>query len=121
MASPITAEFDEVLNSYDGLQISHYFDPGEGADFVAETWFNPVLSQALNMPGWLEDPAVFAETLRGVQFYDSARNQEYFGTPDNPGQIHQTAQYGINIWSSLGALDIELTPADVIRHDLWVE
>jgi choline dehydrogenase-like flavoprotein len=55
MASPITAEFDEVLNSYDGLQISHYFDPGEGADFVAETWFNPVLSQALNMPGWLED------------------------------------------------------------------
>ncbi len=55
MASPLTAEFEEELRSYDGLQISHYLDPGEGAEFVAETWFNPVLSQALNMPGWFED------------------------------------------------------------------
>ena len=38
-----------------------------------------------------------------------------------PGQIYQTAQYGIDIWSSLGTLDVPLTPADVIRHDLWVE
>ena len=55
MASPLTAEFAEELRSYDGLQISHFFDPGEGREFVAETWFNPVLSQALNMPGWFED------------------------------------------------------------------
>ena len=66
-------------------------------------------------------PAVFAETLKGVRFYDSARNREYFGTPDHPGQIYQTSQYGIDVWSSLGALKVELTPADVIRHDLWVE
>jgi NitT/TauT family transport system substrate-binding protein len=30
-------------------------------------------------------------------------------------------QYAIDVWSSLGALDVPLTPADVIRHDLWVE
>ena len=76
---------------------------------------------ARNVGGWLEDPAVFAETLKGVRFYDSARNREYFGTRDNPGQIYQTAQYGIDIWTSLGALDVELTPADVIRHDIWTE
>jgi NitT/TauT family transport system substrate-binding protein len=76
---------------------------------------------ARNVGGWLEDPAVFAETLKGVRFYDSAGNREYFGTPDRPGQIYETAQYGIDIWSSLGALDVELTPADVIRHDLWTE
>ena len=76
---------------------------------------------ARNVGGWLEDPAVFAETLKGVRFYDSARNREYFGTPDHPGQIYQTAQYGIDIWSSLGALKTDITPADVIRHDLWVE
>ena len=76
---------------------------------------------AKNVGGWLEDPAVFAETLEGIRFYDSARNREFFGTPDHPGQIYQTAQYGIDIWSSLGALKADITPADVIRHDLWVE
>ena len=76
---------------------------------------------ARNVGGWLEDPAVFAETLKGVRFYNSARNREYFGTPDHPGQIYQTSQYGIDIWSSLGALKTDITPADVIRHDLWVE
>jgi NitT/TauT family transport system substrate-binding protein len=76
---------------------------------------------ARHVGGWLEDPAVFAETLKGVRFYDSARNREYFGTPDRPGQIYQTAQYGIDVWSSLGALEADITPADVIRHDLWVE
>ena len=76
---------------------------------------------ARSVGGWLEDPAVFVETLKGVRFYDSARNREYFGTPERPGQIYQTAQYGIDVWSSLGALDVPLTPADVIRHDLWTE
>ena len=76
---------------------------------------------ARSVGGWLEDPAVFAETLKGVRFYDSARNREFFGTPETPGQIYQTAQYGIDVWTSLGELNVELTPADVIRHDLWVE
>jgi NitT/TauT family transport system substrate-binding protein len=76
---------------------------------------------ARSVGGWLEDPAVFAETLKGVRFYDSARNREFFGTPEKPGQIYQTAQYGIDVWTSLGELNVELTPADVIRHDLWVE
>ena len=39
----------------------------------------------------------------------------------NPGQIYQTSQYAIDVWTSLGALDVPLTPADVIRHDLWTE
>ena len=40
---------------------------------------------ARNVGGWLEDPAVFAETLKGVRFYDAERNREYFGTPEEPG------------------------------------
>jgi NitT/TauT family transport system substrate-binding protein len=104
------AEFKALARAWDAALDYVEAHPDESNEIMAR-----------NVGGWLEDPAVFAETLRGVQFYDSARNQEYFGTPDNPGQIYQTAQYGINVWSSLGALDIELTPADVIRHDLWVE
>jgi hypothetical protein len=64
---------------------------------------------------------VFAETLKGVRLYDAKRNREYFGTPERLGQIYQTAQYRIKVWRGLGALEVELTPADVIRHNLWVE
>lgn len=55
MGSPITADFDERLDSFDGVQISHYLSPPSERGFVMETWFNPVVSQALNMPGWLDD------------------------------------------------------------------
>jgi choline dehydrogenase-like flavoprotein len=55
MASPITADFEDQLDSFDGVQISHYFEPPAARGFVMETWFNPVVSQALNMPGWLDD------------------------------------------------------------------
>ena len=55
MGSPITAEFKDELNSFDGVQISHYYRPPVGSGYVMETWFNPVVSQALNMPGWLDD------------------------------------------------------------------
>jgi NitT/TauT family transport system substrate-binding protein len=76
---------------------------------------------ARHVGGWLEDPDVFAETLKGVRFFDVKRNREYFGTSDRPGQIYQTSQYAIDVWTSLGALKVDITPADVIRHDLWVE
>jgi choline dehydrogenase-like flavoprotein len=32
--------------------MSHYYEAGE---FAIEDWFNPVMSQALVMPGWLRD------------------------------------------------------------------
>jgi choline dehydrogenase-like flavoprotein len=54
MGAPLTADFGgKPLNSYDGLQISHFGIPSEPG-FVFETWFNPPVSQALNMPGWFE-------------------------------------------------------------------
>jgi choline dehydrogenase-like flavoprotein len=55
MGSPLTADFDEELRSYDGLQISHFLEPPTGEGYVFETWFNPVVAQALTMPGWFED------------------------------------------------------------------
>jgi NitT/TauT family transport system substrate-binding protein len=76
---------------------------------------------ARNVGGWLEDPAEFAETLKGIRFHDSATNRKYFGTPDRPGQIYQTSQYAIDFWRGLGVLKADITPADVIRHDLWTE
>jgi NitT/TauT family transport system substrate-binding protein len=104
------AEFQALARAWDAAV--HYVEahPDEANEIMAR-----------NVGGWLEDPAVFAETLKGVRFYDAPRNREFFGTPDHPGQIYQTSQYAIEVWRSLGALQADITPADVIRHDLWVE
>ncbi len=53
MGAPLTAEFDDPQHAYAGLQISHYGLPKERG-YAFETWFNPPVSQALNMPGWFE-------------------------------------------------------------------
>src|SRR6266704_6648194 len=55
MGAPLTAEYADVMNAYDGLQISHYGRPRPERGFVYETWWNPPVAQAVNMPGWVED------------------------------------------------------------------
>jgi choline dehydrogenase-like flavoprotein len=55
MGAPLTAEFDEDLDAFDGLQISHVGVPARQRGWVFETWWNPPVSQALNMPGWFSD------------------------------------------------------------------
>jgi NitT/TauT family transport system substrate-binding protein len=67
------------------------------------------------------DPIAFAETLKGVGFYDAERNREYFGTRDRPGPIYATMQQAIDVWSSIGKLNMEVSPAAVIRHGIWGE
>ncbi len=52
MGAPLTAEFAEPLDAYNGLQISHYGLPRALNGFAFETWWNPPVSQAENMPGW---------------------------------------------------------------------
>lgn len=54
MGAPLTAEFEEDLAAFDGLQISHYAVPRTDRGWVFETWWNPPASQAVNMPGWFE-------------------------------------------------------------------
>jgi NitT/TauT family transport system substrate-binding protein len=76
---------------------------------------------ARSMGDWLADPAVVDEMLRGVAFYDADQNREYFGTPDQQGQIYQTMQYAIEVWTELGLLKTPLTPADVIAHGILDE
>jgi choline dehydrogenase-like flavoprotein len=63
MGAPLHAELPEPVRAFDGLQISHFGIPREPG-FVFETWFNPPVSQALNMPGWFE------RHFRNMQLYD---------------------------------------------------
>jgi choline dehydrogenase-like flavoprotein len=55
VGAPLTADFPEELNSYDGLQITHGFRPAGEDQLILESWFNPVGAQALLMPGWFTD------------------------------------------------------------------
>jgi choline dehydrogenase-like flavoprotein len=44
-----------VINSYDGLQISHYLQVNPNRGYIFETWFNPPMFQSTVMPGWWND------------------------------------------------------------------
>jgi choline dehydrogenase-like flavoprotein len=55
VGAPLTADFEEKLNSFDGLQITHGYRPPGEDQLILESWFNPVGTQALMMPGWFRD------------------------------------------------------------------
>ncbi len=103
VGSTITAEYERKIDSYAGLQISHVFEPPLGGpDVVMETWFNPVLSQALAMPGWFE------QHRRNMLAYDRmAATGVLIGTESN-ARVERAL---------LGGADIvyKPTPADLKR------
>jgi choline dehydrogenase-like flavoprotein len=53
LGTQITAAYPQTVNSYDGLQISHFLKTGDHR-FVMETWFNPPMFQSTAMPGWFD-------------------------------------------------------------------
>jgi len=81
---------------------------------------NPEESYAImarGVGGWLEDPAVFAETLGGIEYLDLEKNRALFGTRENPGQLYKTLGYAIEIWSDFNKVQVEgLEASHVIDH-----
>jgi NitT/TauT family transport system substrate-binding protein len=102
------AEFRAVARAWDAAVRYIEAHPDEANEIMAR-----------NMGDWLEDPTVFADMLRGVALYDADDNRAYFGTPDQPGQLYQTMQYAIDVWTELELLKTKLTPADVIAHGIF--
>ncbi|HMN86931.1 MAG TPA: ABC transporter substrate-binding protein [Bauldia sp.] len=66
---------------------------------------------------WLADPAVFAETMAGVKFYDRARSMEIFGTKEKPGPIVALTQSALDVWKSLGRLQTDVDATKIINWD----
>jgi NitT/TauT family transport system substrate-binding protein len=93
----------------------------EAVDYVQANPDEAREIMARGVGGWLEDPAAFAEALAGVRFYDSDRMQEYFGTADQPGPIYPTLQAAIDVWSDLGILEVEVSPADLVARGVWTD
>lgn len=69
MGAPMTGEFPERLDAYDGLQISHYLRPPGDEGLIVEAWFNPVGAQSLFMPGWFGE---HFENMRRYPYMASA-------------------------------------------------
>lgn len=69
---------------------------------------------AKGVGGWLNDPTVFTDSVKGVTFFDAATNKAYFGTKEQPGSLYDITQYAIDIWGGLGRLQGNPKPADLI-------
>jgi choline dehydrogenase-like flavoprotein len=96
MGAPLTAEFASPQRAYAGLQISHYGLPKQRG-FAFETWFNPPVSQALNMPGWFE------------QHFHNMRRYEHLMAV---GVIVGTGSYGWISKALTGGPGINFTPRE---------
>ena len=75
---------------------------------------NKIMAQGVG--GWLNDPAVFAETLAGIEYLDKDMNVAFFGTPEAPGQINQTLGAALDIWKSFDRIQVDVKPADMIDY-----
>lgn len=71
---------------------------------------------ASGVGGWLNDPAVFAETLAGIEYLDREKNLALFGTPEAPGQLHKTLGTAIDIWKGFGRVQVDVKPEDIIDY-----
>src|SRR3954468_17924907 len=94
MGAPLTAEFDSPQHAYAGLQISHFGLPADPG-YAFETWFNPPVSQALNLPGWFE------------QHFENMRRYDHLMAV---GVIVGTGNYGWISKALTGGPGINFTP-----------
>jgi choline dehydrogenase-like flavoprotein len=95
MGAPLTAELPQTVDAYDGLQISHYGLPEPWRGYVFETWFNPPVAQALNMPGW------FGDHFHNMSRYDHMMAVGVLVGTEASARVKKAA---------LGGPDIEFTP-----------
>jgi NitT/TauT family transport system substrate-binding protein len=73
---------------------------------------------AKGVGGWLEDPAVFAETRAGIVYYDGQMNQAFFGTADAPGAITETISNALELGKEIGQFDQDVAPKDLIAFEI---
>ena len=73
---------------------------------------------AKGVGGWLEDPAVFAETRAGIVYYDEAMNEEFIGTAEAPGAITETIANALELGKEIGQFDHDVAPEELIAFDI---
>ncbi len=88
-------------------------DNPEAVQGIVDAWFDALAFAAEN-PGEANqimalamDQTVeeFEATLPDVKFYDQTENQEYFGTPDDPGLLWEVSEKAADFWLAEGLID----------------
>ncbi|MFG1401410.1 ABC transporter substrate-binding protein [Xanthobacter sediminis] len=62
---------------------------------------------AKGVGGYLADPKDFADSAKGVNFYDKARNIEFFGNPQK-GEAAELIQLANKIWGGKGMMKMKV-------------
>lgn len=75
---------------------------------------NQIMAEGVG--GWLADPAVFKETLAGIEYLDEDGNRAFFGSAEQPGQLTKTLGYALEIWSDKGRIQAPMMPEDLIDY-----
>jgi NitT/TauT family transport system substrate-binding protein len=73
-------------------------------DFLADHPAEAYQIMADGVGGWLKDPAEFEAAATGIEYLDLTKNNEMFGTPENPGVLSNTISNAIKIWTDLGRI-----------------
>ena len=68
---------------------------------------------AKGVGGYLEKPEDFAGAAKGVNYYDKARNVEFFGTPDK-GEAKDLMAMGDKIWGGFQKMKMDIGYNDLI-------
>lgn len=70
---------------------------------------------AQGVGGYLKDAKDFAESAKGVRFYDAAQNAAYLGTAAAPGPIADLVKSADALWSTLGKTHMKVDYAVMVE------
>lgn len=79
----------------------------KAVDFIKTNPDEAYAIMAKGVGGYLEKPEDFAAAAKGVNFYDQARNIEFFGTPEK-GEAADLIKLGDEIWGSFQKLKMKV-------------
>ncbi len=85
----------------------------KAVDFIKTNPEKAYEVMAAGVGGYLKDPKDFADAAKGVNYYDKARNLEFFGTNDK-SEIASLIQYGGEIWGKAGKVQMPLDDAALV-------
>jgi NitT/TauT family transport system substrate-binding protein len=73
---------------------------------------------ARGVGGWLDDPAVFAETRAGIAYYDDGMNKAFIGTSEAPGRLVETITNALELGKQTGQFQHDVEPAELIAFEI---
>ena len=85
----------------------------KAVEFIKTNQDEAYAIMAKGVGGYLEKPEDFAESAKGVRFYDQARNVEFFGTAEK-GEAADLIKLGDEIWGGFQKLKMKVDYPSIV-------